>query len=125
MPHKVRESAVSARAAGNIPCPDSISFPGISPRYSAQEVGMKPIVALLLLSAAMAWAQQPSNQGQYPTSTPPAMAPESGQQPTPTPSRQDKASVNSQIRDNIRSALSGDPILSGTNVEVNVDDVNI
>jgi len=86
---------------------------------------MKPIVALLLLSAAMAWAQQPSNQGQYPTSTPPAMAPESGQQPTPTPSRQDKASVNSQIRDNIRSALSSDPILSGTNVEVNVDDVNI
>jgi osmotically-inducible protein OsmY len=85
---------------------------------------MKPIIALLLMSAAMSWAQQ-SNQGQNPTSTPPAMAPESGQQPTPTPSRQDKASVNSQIRDNVRSALSSDPLLSGTNVEVSVDDVNI
>ncbi|HKF22599.1 MAG TPA: BON domain-containing protein [Candidatus Angelobacter sp.] len=86
---------------------------------------MKPIIALLLMSAAVAWPQQPSNQGQYPSSTSPAMAPESGQQPTPTPSRQDKASANSQIRDNISSALSSDPILSGTNVQVNVDDVNI
>lgn len=86
---------------------------------------MKPIIALLLLSA-VAWAQQPSNQGQNPTSTPPATVPESSQQPTPTPQpRQDKAAVNSQMRDNIRSSLSGDPILSGTDVEVNVDDVNI
>lgn len=85
---------------------------------------MKPIIALLLMSAAVAWTQQPSNQGQNPAA-PPGVAPESGQQPTPTPSRQDKASINSQIRDNIRSALSGDPVLSGTNVDVNVDDVNI
>jgi osmotically-inducible protein OsmY len=89
---------------------------------------MKPIIAVLSLSAAMACAQQPATPGQNPPpSPPPTTVPESSQQPTPTPQapRQDKASVNSQIQDNIRSALSGDPVLSGTDVQASVDDVNI
>jgi hypothetical protein len=90
---------------------------------------MKPIIALLLLSAAVAWPQQPSNPAQNPASTSPATAPESNPQltptPTPTPPRQDKAAANSQIQSNIQSTLEGDPTLSGTDIQVNVDDVNI
>ncbi len=88
---------------------------------------MKQIVAPLLLSATLAWAQQPTNPPQNPPSAPPATTPESGQQPTPapTPQRQDKAAVNSQIQANIQSALSGDPALSGSSVQTTVDDVNI
>lgn len=86
---------------------------------------MKQIVAPLLLSAALAWAQQPTNPAQNPPSAPPATTPDSGRQPTPTPTRQDKAAVNSQIQSNIQSALSGDPGLSGTSVQTTVDDVNI
>jgi osmotically-inducible protein OsmY len=88
---------------------------------------MKIVVALLSLSAALACAQQPTNPAQNPPSAPPATAPESNQQATPTPQivRQDKAAANSQILDNVRSAVNGDPILSGTNVQVSVDDVYI
>lgn len=88
---------------------------------------MKIVVVLLSLSAALACAQQPANPSQNPPSAPPATAPESNQQPTPTPqiARQDKASANSQILDNVRSAVNSDPILSGTNVQVSVDDVYI
>jgi hypothetical protein len=87
---------------------------------------MKPILALLLLSAGLAYAQQPTNPSQNPPAPPPSIVPESSQPtPTPQPPRQDKASANSQIQDNIRSALTGDPSLSGTDVQVAVDDVNI
>lgn len=88
---------------------------------------MKPVIALLSLSAALACAQQPANPVQNPPTPPPTTVPENSQQPTPMPqpSRQDKAAANSQIRDNIRSTLSGDPSLSGTDVQVTVDDVNI
>jgi osmotically-inducible protein OsmY len=46
-------------------------------------------------------------------------------QASPHKSTQDKASTNSQILSNIQSSLNGDPILSGTDVQVSVDDVNI
>jgi osmotically-inducible protein OsmY len=54
--------------------------------------------------------------------------PQQAQQPQPLElpvSRQDKSGVNSQIQSNLRSALSSDPALSGTDVETTVDDVNI
>src|SRR5512136_2071021 len=87
---------------------------------------MKTVVALLSLSAALAWAQQPANPAQNQPSPAPTTLPES-QQPTPTPQapRQDKAAANSQIQSNIQSTLSGDPSLSGTDIQVSVDDVNI
>jgi BON domain len=84
-------------------------------------------VCVLLLSAALAFGQQqPQNQGQNPPSASPQSSP--GNQPSPqepTPNPQDKAAVNSQIKSNIESALDSDPALSGTNVQVAVDDVNI
>ena len=87
---------------------------------------MKTVVALLSLSAALAYEQQPANPAQNPPSTPPPAVPEGTPQPTPTPQpRQDKAAVNSQIQSNIQSTLSGDPSLSGTDIQVSVDDVNI
>ena len=46
-------------------------------------------------------------------------------QTSPQKNPQDKASVNSQILSNIQSSLDGDPTLSGTDVQVSVDDVNI
>lgn len=86
---------------------------------------MKTVAALVLLWAALAWAQQPTNPPQNLPPPAPTTVPES-QQPTPTPQpRQDKASVNSQIQSNIESTLSGDPSLSGTDIQVKVDDVNI
>ncbi|HMF91581.1 MAG TPA: BON domain-containing protein [Candidatus Angelobacter sp.] len=86
---------------------------------------MKPILALLSLLAALGYAQQPTNPSQNPPAPPPTAVPESSQ-PTPTPQpRQDKASANNQIKDNVRSAVDGDPILSGTSVQVSVDDVYI
>jgi osmotically-inducible protein OsmY len=60
-----------------------------------------------------------------------AQAEDASQEPPPQPqasphkNTQDKASTNSQILSNIQSSLNGDPILSGTDVQVSVDDVNI
>jgi osmotically-inducible protein OsmY len=91
---------------------------------------MRTVIALLSLSAALACAQQqPANPAQNSPAPPPAAAPESSPQltptPTPTPLRQDKAFANSQIQTNIQSTLAGDPSLSGTDIQVNVDDVYI
>src|SRR5262249_40561462 len=87
---------------------------------------MRRILVLLLLSAACVWPQQPTTDpNQSPSSPAP---PGAAQQPTPAPpqgSQQDKSGVNSQIQDNIRSVLSGDPALSGTSVEASVDDSSI
>jgi osmotically-inducible protein OsmY len=44
---------------------------------------------------------------------------------TPTPNPQDKAGVNSNIQSNLRSVLSGDPVLSGASIDPSVDDVAI
>jgi BON domain len=89
---------------------------------------MRTVIAVLSLSAALACAQQqPANPPQNPPSAPSGAMPGSSPQltPTPTPPRQDKAFANSQIQTNIQSTLEGDPSLSGTDIQVNVDDVNI
>jgi hypothetical protein len=89
---------------------------------------MRTVIAVLSLSAALACAQQqPANPAQNPPSAPSGAMPGGNPQlpPTPTPPRQDKAFANSQIQTNIQSTLEGDPSLSGTDIQVNVDDVNI
>jgi BON domain len=85
------------------------------------------VCVLLFLSGALAFTQQqPQNQGQNPPSASPQPSP--GNQPSQgqaTPNPQDKAAANSQIQSNIKNALSGDPSLSDTDVQVSVDDMNI
>jgi osmotically-inducible protein OsmY len=71
------------------------------------------------------FCQQATNQSQSPPAAGQQVSPDQQQPKQPESNPQDKASFNSQVRDNIRSVLSADPILSGTDVEVNVDDVNI
>ncbi len=84
-----------------------------------------PACALLLLSAALAFGQQqPQNPGQNPPPASPQASPDS-QPPQQQTNPQDKAAVNSQIQSNIASTLRGDPALSGTDVQVSVDDVSI
>ncbi|HEV7551974.1 MAG TPA: BON domain-containing protein [Candidatus Angelobacter sp.] len=46
-------------------------------------------------------------------------------QPTPTPNPQDQSGQNQRIQSSIDDLLSSDPVLSGTDVNVAVDDQNI
>jgi osmotically-inducible protein OsmY len=46
-------------------------------------------------------------------------------QPTPAPNPQDQSDQNQRIQSSIDDLLSGDQILSGTDVNVAVDDVDI
>jgi osmotically-inducible protein OsmY len=71
------------------------------------------------------FCQQATNQSQSPPATGQQVSPDKQQPQEPESSRQDKASFNSQIQSNIQNVLSGDPILSGTDVKASVDDVNI
>jgi flagellar biosynthesis/type III secretory pathway M-ring protein FliF/YscJ len=88
---------------------------------------------ILVCALAMALAGAHALIGQQPQQNPPApSAPGAspGAQPSPTAppsaeSSQDKAANNSQIESNIRDAISSDPALSGTSVQVSVDDANI
>ena len=59
-----------------------------------------------------------------PAQTTPGGNPGSSPQPGEG-SSQDKAANNAQMESNIRDSLSGDPALSGTSVQVSVDDSNI
>jgi len=87
------------------------------------------LVCALLLGAPVVLAQQPSGQGQNPPPpAPPAASPDNSTQPAPSPTPnnpQDKAAANSQMESDLKSVLSGDPALSGTDVQVSVDDINI
>jgi BON domain len=85
-----------------------------------------PVCVPLLLSAALAFGQQqPQNPGQNPPANPQS-SPETQQSPQQAaPNPQDKAAANSQMQSDIQSSLSSDPVLSGTDVRVNVDDMNI
>jgi hypothetical protein len=84
------------------------------------------VCAVLLLSTAFLFGQQSQNPSQNPPPPNPQVSPDSQQpQQQPGSSSQDKAAVNSQIQSNIKSALSGDPTLSGADVQASVDDVNI
>ncbi len=86
-----------------------------------------PVCVLLFLCAALAFSrQQPQNQGQNPPSAAPHPSPDNQQSPQQAkPNPQDKAAVNSQMQSDIQSSLSSDPVLSGTDVQANVDDVSI
>lgn len=64
------------------------------------------------LLAPLAWFSQ-AQQSQAP------------QSPTPTPNPQDRAQANSNIESNLQSAFSSDPLLSGADIQANVDDVAI
>src|SRR5215472_100983 len=79
-------------------------------------------LVIALLGALAAFGQQPQQN-------PPAPNAPGGQaSPTATPSggsSQDKAANNSQIQSDLNSVLSGDPALSGTDIQVSVDDMNI
>ncbi len=84
-----------------------------------------------LLGAAMAFCQQPQGQNP-PPSTPPVSNPDNSAQASPSPSpaptqesTQDKAAANSQMESDLKSVLSSDPALSGTDVHASVDDMNI
>lgn len=90
------------------------------------------VCALLLLAAPLALVQQqPPPQGQPPAqASPPVTYPENRGQPQPSPSptatpEQNKAGVNSQIQNQVQSALKSDPVLSGANVQASVDDQSI
>jgi flagellar biosynthesis/type III secretory pathway M-ring protein FliF/YscJ len=74
----------------------------------------------LLTAPVLGW-QQPQNP---PAQTTPGGIPGSSAQPGGG-SSQDKAANNSQMESNIRDAVSSDPALSGTSVQVSVDDANI
>jgi osmotically-inducible protein OsmY len=76
------------------------------------------VCALLFLWAMFAFGQQ---QPQNPPPASPQATPDNPQ----TTNSQDKSGVNSQIQSNVASALSSDPALSGTDVQVSVDDVSI
>src|SRR5215472_6455283 len=84
------------------------------------------VCAVLVLSTAFLFGQQSQPQTQNPPPPNPQTSPDNQRpQQQPGSSSQDKASVNSQIQSNIKSALSGDPALSGADVQASVDDVNI
>ena len=87
------------------------------------------LACVLLLAGTSAFSQQPQEQNPSP-STPPAASPNDRNPPpastSPTPDNpQDKAAVNSQMQSDLKSVLSSDPALSGADVQVSVDDVNI
>jgi hypothetical protein len=87
-----------------------------------------PVCAVLLLCATFALGQQPQSAGQAPPESPPAtypgeVAPQQDTQQQVNP--QDRAGANSQIQSDLQSALRSDPALSGADVQVSVDDVNI
>lgn len=86
-----------------------------------------PALALLIMLAPLALGrQQPSNPGQSAPAASPQASPETQQpQQEPQANPQDKSGVNSQIQSNVASSLKSDPALSGTDVQVSVDDVSI
>jgi len=78
--------------------------------------------ALLLFSLFGFARLSPQSQdvsGQSPTT------PAQQNQTPPDPSSQDKAGANSRIQDSIEDLLKSDPVLSGADVQVAVDDKNI
>jgi osmotically-inducible protein OsmY len=58
-------------------------------------------------------------------SVPVACMAQAQESPTPAQHPQDKSEANSLMESNLRSAFSGDPILSGADIQTSVDDVTI
>lgn len=90
---------------------------------------------VLMCALSMALLATPALVCQQPQQNPPAQStpganPGGSPQPSPYASpggggSQDKAQNNSQMESDIRSVLSADPALSGTDVQASVDDINI
>jgi BON domain len=72
--------------------------------------------AVLLMAATSGTCSEDASQQPPPSPPPPSQPPATSQY---------KAPVNSQIQSTLQSALDSDPGLSGTDVEVSVDDVNL
>jgi hypothetical protein len=86
------------------------------------------VLLIALLAAPATFCQQP--QQNPPAQSTPGANPGGSPQPSPDASpgggsTQDKAQNNSQMESDIRSVLSGDPALSGTDIQASVDDMNI
>lgn len=81
------------------------------------------LLCLLLLSAPLAYARQ-QPQSQNPPGNP--QSHDNNPAPAQDPSQnQEKASANQRIQSSINDLLSSDPVLSGVDVEANVNDESI
>jgi len=82
-------------------------------------------MSLFLLVAVLAAfsAQQPQNQGSLQTNPPSPSTGTPHAQPSPAP--QTDSSANQRIQSSVSDLLSSDPVLSGSDVEVAVDDRNL
>lgn len=87
---------------------------------------MTPLRAcwLLLLTAALAFAQQ-TQTGSQNSPDGATASPDQAQSQPSSPQREDKPEVNRNMESNLRDVFGGDPALSGTNIDVKVDDVAI
>jgi hypothetical protein len=83
------------------------------------------LLCVPLLSALLGFAQQPLTH-QDPSAPQPSASVDNRQPEAQDPSQdQSKSGANQRIQTSIQDLLSGDPVLSGADVEVNVDDHSI
>jgi type II secretory pathway component HofQ len=90
-----------------------------------------PRVSLFVVMAGFLVFAFPSFQSQYPqpsgSPTSPANSSHGQTSPPPqaSPQKQESADANRRIHDSVADLLSSDPVLSGADVNVTVDDKNI
>jgi BON domain len=83
------------------------------------------LLCILLLSAMLGFSQQ-QPQSQDPSAKPPSSSPDSNSAQAQDPSKdQSKSDANQRIQSSIQDLLSSDPVLSGVDVEANVNDQSI
>jgi hypothetical protein len=75
-------------------------------------------LCILLLSTVLGFSQQPP-----PSQAPPAASADNN--PSSPPQDQSKAGTNQRIQSSLEDLLGDDPILSGTDVQANVNDESI
>jgi len=86
---------------------------------------MSSLSLFVLCAALTAFALQSQGQDQH-SPAPPSTHESSQSQPAPQPSPpSDETEANRRIRDSVNDLLSSDPGLSGSDVEVEVNDQNI
>ncbi len=81
------------------------------------------VVPVLIVAVHLQQSQNP--QPTDPSASNPTNQTNAQQHPTPTPNPQDQSGQNQRIQSSIDDLLSSDPVLSGTDVNVAVDDQNI
>ena len=79
---------------------------------------------LLLFSGLITFPQPAKIQAQTPP-MPGFLASHFQPSATPPSQQQEKAEFNSNIQSNLQEVLSGDPILDGAEIDINVDDIAI